>query len=497
MCRRRWIAVGARNNLLLEGAQRMVYTTPSWYTSTTSCFFSPGSFLRLQVSHCCCRSLTAAPPRRNPRWRNPTRKIQKGKSFHDFWINIFFQPWLPKFNVNYNKLKEAGNSICFLKTTWSIFQKAWWLCLAKKKNTCGCLLWNVIDQFVHKRALAMRPYRMLTVHNLWQQHMAVHTGVWLVCCFTWQEKNWLWCLQCSGVSKFLQMQRGQRTNSIENPPAVPFICQWNCVFTEPTCCFFVLSWKWTSYNGVRLFGWNRHRNMFLTGKEVEQFQWIDNSAARQLVWRCLMHWNVNRIFACAMVKQRRLQDSKFDADSFANYPGWFLLKQKHHGEIGKQDVFACHWNGRHSETARPSEQRRQAPCGRSNLQNKIDADFFSGEMNFQRQVLKWRYEDWKIPNGESMIKAHRFKEECVEFSLLNMRQHGMTSTHRDECIKFSHTSARPLLVKKKFAARFAVRVHFFRVVEIGFIIYLHLVNFFSGCFRTYLLRVGSSFCNLV
>ena len=85
----------------------------------------------------------------------------------------------------------------------------------------------------------------------------------------------------------------------------------------------------------------------------------------------------------------------------------------------------------------------------------------------------------------------------MEFSLLNMRQHGMTSTHRDECIKFSHTSARPLLVKKKFAARFAVRVHFFRVVEIGFIIYLHLVNFFSGCFRTYLLRVGSSFCNLV
>jgi len=28
---------------------------------------------------------------------------------------------------------------------------------------------------------------------------------------------------------------------------------------------------------------------FLTGKEVEQFQWIDNSAARQLVWRFFMH----------------------------------------------------------------------------------------------------------------------------------------------------------------------------------------------------------------
>jgi hypothetical protein len=49
-----------------------------------------------------------------------------------FGSTNFFQPWLPKFNVNYNTLKEAGNSICFLKTTWSIFQKAWWLCLVKQ-----------------------------------------------------------------------------------------------------------------------------------------------------------------------------------------------------------------------------------------------------------------------------------------------------------------------------------------------------------------------------
>lgn len=39
---------------------------------------------------------------------------------------------------------------------------------------------------------------------------------------------------------------------------------------------------------------------------------------------------------------------------------------------------------------------------------------------------------------------------------------------------------------KSFAARFAVRVHFFRAVEIGFMVYLHLVNFF----RIYLNFVG-------
>ena len=104
-----------------------------------------------------------------------------------------------------------------------------------------------------------------------------------------------------------------------------------------------------------------------------------------------------------------------------------------------------------ADTARQQGRRNSADkfhAVAAIYQKKKHADFFSGEMSFQRQVLKWRYEDWKIPNGESMIKAHQFKEECVEFSLLNMRQHGMTSTYRDECVKFSHTSARPLLVKK-------------------------------------------------
>ena len=42
---------------------------------TISTFFFPRSFLLLQVS-----TVAPNPPRRNPRWRNPTKKIQKGKS---------------------------------------------------------------------------------------------------------------------------------------------------------------------------------------------------------------------------------------------------------------------------------------------------------------------------------------------------------------------------------------------------------------------------------
>lgn len=251
--------------------------------------------------------------------------------------------------------------------------------------------------------------------------------------------------RCRVASEQTASKTHQQRHSFVNGTA----SSWNQLVVS--YCFFVFSWKWISWR-VTLFGIDIETCLeFLTGKEIEQFQWIDNS-----VWRflTLLSWFRNVWCIETWTKFLRARWKIRDASKTQNLMLTLLqttrgLRQKHRGEVEKQDVFACHWDGRHSETARPSEQRRQVPCGRSNLhQKKKHADVFSGETSFQRQVLKWRYEDWKIPNGESMIKTHRFKEECVELPLLNMRQHGMTSTYRDECIKFYHALSRPLLVKK-------------------------------------------------
>lgn len=216
---------------------------------------------------------------------------------------------------------------------------------------------------------------------------------------------------------------------------------------------------------------------FLTGKEVEQFQWIDNSAARQLVWRFFMHWNVNKIFACAMVNQKRLQDSKFDAYSFANYQGWFLLRQKHRGEVEKQDVFACHWDGRHSETARPSEQRRQVPCGRSNLPKKNMQIFFLAKWVFRGKCWNDATKTGKSQMVNRWSKLTNSRRSAWNFHSWTWDNMGWLPHIEMSASSFLTPQPGPFWLKS-FAARFAVRVHFFRAVEIGFMVYLHLVNFF-------------------
>ena len=114
MCRRRWIAVGARNNLLFEGAQWMVYTTPSWYTSTTSWFFFPGSFLLLQVSHCC----PTAPESKMTKSKeeNPKRKVlpwfldQQISFSHDFQNSTWTTIRWKRLAIAYVSSKQLGQS---------------------------------------------------------------------------------------------------------------------------------------------------------------------------------------------------------------------------------------------------------------------------------------------------------------------------------------------------------------------------------------------------
>lgn len=79
-----------------------VRRTPSWYTSTTSCVFFFSWFLFDAAG------LSLLPDRTGIQDDEIQRRKSKKESLSlIFGSTNFLQPWLPKFNVNYNKLKEG------------------------------------------------------------------------------------------------------------------------------------------------------------------------------------------------------------------------------------------------------------------------------------------------------------------------------------------------------------------------------------------------------
>ena len=115
------LCVGDVGLLLVQG------TTFSWKVHSEWCTQHlhdtrrrPLGFFFL-VPFCCCRSLTAAPPRRNPRWRNPKKKIQKRKvlpwfldqqiSFsHDFQNSTWTTIRWKRLAIAYVSSKQLGQS---------------------------------------------------------------------------------------------------------------------------------------------------------------------------------------------------------------------------------------------------------------------------------------------------------------------------------------------------------------------------------------------------
>ena len=99
-----------------------------------------------------------------------------------------------------------------------------------------------------------------------------------------QEEN------SSGLWRRLQMQIGQRTSSTENLPAVPFTLSTEDLSTllqgaSVLCPLPQLKVSFTALvsgcsDGIYI---KRFLEFILTGKEVDHYQWTDNSAARQLV----------------------------------------------------------------------------------------------------------------------------------------------------------------------------------------------------------------------
>lgn len=335
-------------------------------------------------------------------------------------------------------------------------------------------------------------------------HMAVHTAMWLVCCFAWQRKNWLWCLQCSfWLVEFFTDAEWPANKQHRKPTSSAIHLSMELRLHGTNLLFLIvsLSSAESEFHGVSrcLESTSKHAWNFWLARKLNNSNGLTTAFGG--FWRCSVGFEMfdalkrEQNFCVRDGKSETLPRLKIWCWHFCKLPGGW---DRSTVEKLKNRTFL-------RVTGMADTARQQ---GRRNSADKFHAvaAIYTKKKNMQMFFLAKRVFKGKCWNDATKIgksqmvsrwskltDSRRNAWNCHSWTWDNM---GWLPHIEMSVSNFITPYPGPFWLKNVHA-RFAVRVHFFRAVEIGFIVYLQFVNFFSGCFRTYLFRVGSSLFNLV